>query len=422
MATVGLLLVSGVWMVGCAESDPAGPGDGRAIGTLGSRGTVAGSGTVYVASALPTASELEGATVEGDVVVRDGDVIGTVVEEEDIPELEAITAEVVCYYLVYYWLDTKQIISVTFLFCTGGGGGDPPEEFAELTCPDTVRRGEQATCNVRLDSVVRVDDVMFKWSAGENVWEGTGAQGYAIWEGKAIDSLAIVVTVEGPDTLDLMKTVNVQPRKWTISPDTARLNWATEGWFAKPNRWGEYHPVYEIPPPVSGSGPWADMYMMSRPPGLHADDTVLALHTDLSGVHGSAYPDANNTCDGSSALPDSANVVAVNHVCGTSDALGAWGRDVGQHEKRHEASLHSCLRSSRTNQKLQEMEKITGEFGKVRMRTTEIWKDFVRNVLNEATEANLGSMTSPEIWDYRFSKSWKKGKLTSEKHGGTWGC
>ncbi len=144
--------------------------------------------------------------------------------------------------------------------------------------------------------------------------------------------------------------------------------------------------------------------------------------TPLSGLDGSEYAGANNTCDGSSTLPYSANVVAVNDKCGTSGALDDWRTKVKNHEQAHEASLHSCLRSSRTNQKLVELEKITGTQAFVDGRITGIWEKFIEDVLDHAMEANLPSMTSQEMWHYRHSGTWEKGMLTSAAHGGTQGC
>ena len=105
------------------------------------------------------------------------------------------------------------------------------------------------------------------------------------------------------------------------------------------------------------------------------------LPAQRPGAGGAVYPGAYAAADSlcgrpQPPIPDSASVYTVNDKCGSGGSLGMWADSVRAHEKKHEASLNSCITSG----------------------------------------------TAPVDMEYRYLGAWKKHSLILGGHSGTVGC
>lgn len=93
------------------------------------------------------------------------------------------------------------------------------------------------------------------------------------------------------------------------------------------------------------------------------------------------------------------------------------------HEAADATSGDTCLNSTKTSDKIKELEAITGDdVEDVRKRLYDTWNDFWEQTVLPAFEGRLSTPTSPRIWEYRFKGSWNRHKVAGGREGGTTNC
>ncbi|WP_420441990.1 hypothetical protein [Candidatus Palauibacter sp.] len=299
----------------------------------------------------------------------------------------------------------------------------------KLTCGDEVVRGDTGGCSVTAPADAEVDmgELVFSWSTTRGTARKS-ERGASAWNGKAVATLNIKVSITDPDGaiagFNDSRTIRVTPRKWTFAPPTpasASSGYGGAGW--RMGKWGQHDAgTTTVPLVVGGDGPWEGWFMGAGPP-VHNGDNAITLHSDFD-VTGSAYSGANGVaCFAATSSATSANVVAVNAACGTSSALSTWETSVIKHEEAHAASGDKCLKSTTTSDKIKELERITGnDVGKVRKDLYETWNRFWTTTVLPAFEGRLSTLTSPEFWEYRFNGRWNYHALAGGQHGGATRC
>ncbi len=435
LARMRWVAVAGVVVVGCGDSNPSAPTGGQGPAARGGTGNTVRPGggsdsTVYVTSQDTTGTTLVGGTVEGETVVKDGEIVGEVVDEGDLPTPESVGAAsdtVICVFIATLVLDhetgTVTVESIELLYCTWRGGKSPSEPTVELKCSKEVPRGSTGGCEVKIeDSNVSGWSVTYSWKAGTVTREGTG-DGFASWKGQAVDNLSFQVTLtgEGLDGVDLLEgEVTVEPRKWGVSSAPASVSYV-KSFSQLPdgatdngnNVWGTYAVGPLFPEPRKAfAGPWEDLYWVAEQPVFRGQ---IEIHADLSpDGSGPKYPSSSMCSPDSDSLADSASIYSVNTVCKLGGNLTTFREEVLTHEKSHESSLNNCELS------LAKLERAIGSKDDVQAAITEAEDKLEGGVLRSAMDNDAPLPTSPTIWHYRALGAWHLGGITFTPHKG--GC
>lgn len=291
-----------------------------------------------------------------------------------------------------------------------GGGGDRKStvEF-DLSCDQTITRGQSGGCSVSATQAGKdvTDQYDYQWSASSGATQSSSSS----WNGTAISGITVTVTVSSESWSD-SKKISVTPRSgWSVAQFNAPLRYramATSlfGFYEIP---GE-PPV--LPAPVAGTGPWHGDYMTGNPPTVPATLWLNSFFT----TGGRAYPDADDTCDSSSTnLRYSENYYAVNSYCGSLNTLLSFRAGIVRHERYHEAGLNACLSGSTGKRAMAAMERITGSESSVRAKWNAEWNMFYRQSLNASGWAGSAVISQGFVWSY--AGKWQFGRLTAAGHG-----
>ena len=320
----------------------------------------------------------------------------------------------------------------------GGGDGDgeggPRTVNFTLRCDASVRRADTAGCAVAAPDSAGVDMSVleFEWSSSLGAVKGPG-KGNSAWNGAATADADVTVKVTDPKgviaAFSDTETISVTARQPAGRAKLLKTQTAADAivTHAPPGRWTDVtwgrhaFSTSTIPQPVEGSGPWKDHYMAdtSEPVLMNA----IYVHPDLTLNDGAPYPTSSISAGrcGAAVGAASANVYAVNDLCGTLGALLAWAGIVTNHELDHQTRLVACLASRDVQDKLRDIEGITGNKADVK-REIEIAWEAAEERLADSAEGRLKPPPSSPLWDYRRLRSWTLGPLSPPREGGRTSC
>lgn len=246
-----LALAAAVGAAACGDSIATIERAAERAGPADEPGTAASSNSGNSTTRLDTASAqvVEGALgephldpaafVRGDSIVRDSVVVGHLRRESEGGSVAPFGVPPGhCLILIFYYLDTGEIIGFTILHCEppdddgggGGGGGTPGTEPTDTTtvtiglnCPSSVTRGATATCTLTKDpSNAAVTNV--RWTFANTDVTTTKLNGES-WGGSAVSTGTVKVTGSaGGHSFTLTRTITVQDRGWTWPVSTG---WAS---------------------------------------------------------------------------------------------------------------------------------------------------------------------------------------------------
>lgn len=344
-----------------ASSEPQAP---WAAAASGSGRQFDSANAQVVAGGLGEPNSDPAAFVQGDSIVRDSAVVGHLRQSQgsgssSYPDFGLSPGH--CLVLIFYYLDTGEIIGYSVIHCEppegddggsggnqGGGGTEPTDTTAVtigLSCSSSVRRGESATCSLTKNPTnATVTNVSWKFANSDVTNRKQNGEN---WIGRAASTGTVTVTGNaGGNGFVLTKVVTVQDRGWQW-PVTAEWASGSEvdgcvgrraGAVVQANcssNWFDQN-GFSI---VQGSGPWAGLYYVSDPrAGL---DLKAALNPSFR-ADGPSHPLAG----GDSVLVASCrrhigqtvsavNMHQANTVCTTTGGFTRAISIIESHEQQH---------------------------------------------------------------------------------------
>lgn len=441
-----LALAAAVGAAACGDSIATIERAAERAGPADEPGTAASSNSGNSTTHLDTASAqvVEGALgephldpaafVRGDSIVRDSVVVGHLRRESEGGSVAPFGVPPGhCLILIFYYLDTGEIIGFTILHCEppdddgggGGGGGTPGTEPTDTTtvtiglnCPSSVTRGARATCTLTKDpSNAAVTNV--RWTFANTAVTTTKLNGES-WGGSAVSTGTVKVTGSaGGHSFTLTRTITVQDRGWTWP---VSLGWApgTEvdacGW--RPGSGGKVvrrdcggPKWFDIRgfTVAQGSGPWARLYYVS---GANAPLDLLAdLHPRFR-VDGPFHPLTRSPilsrlCK--QRFGPSTNQVSTYQANTQCEVILDYQRAI-QHVRAHEdRHLRAAASASRANDLYAMWDAVveTSRAGASRAAST-VAKNVQDQVDNAMRATHTGGSVIYTFWIFHTSGGWQK--------------
>ena len=373
-----------------------------------------------VAGGLGEPNSDPAAFVQGDSIVRDSAVVGHLRQSQgsgssSYPDFGLAPGQ--CLVLIFYYLDTGEIIGYSVIHCEppegddgrsggnqGGGGTEPTDTTAVtigLSCSSSVRRGEVATCSITKNPTnATVTNVSWKFSNSDVT---NRKQNGESWRGQAASTGTVTVTGNaGGNGFVLTKVVTVLDRgwQWPVTAEWASGNEVDScvgrqaGAVVQANcssHWFDQN-GFSI---VQGSGPWAGLYYVSDPrAGL---DLKAALNPSFR-ADGPLRPLAGGTSAlvagcrrhfGPTVLE--VNRYQANTVCTTTAGFTRAISIIQSHEQRH---LDAGVRAATAGDLYEDWD---GIVAKSRGQARNLASDEAKRAHDRVNRAIMGTHTGSTI-------------------------
>ncbi len=378
------------------------------------------------------------AYVQGDSIVRDSVVVGHLSQDTTSGSVAPISGLPPghCLVLIYYYLDTGEIIGYTILHCEpseedpGGSGrgsstGNEPTDTTSVTigldCPANVNRGARAACTItKYPSDAAVINV--QWTFTNTAVTNTKQNGES-WVGTAVSTGTVKVTGSaGGHSFTLTRSITVQDRgwRWTVSTgwavgsevDACRGGWGREAGRVAPTGCGSSWFDKRGFTIGQGSGPWARLHFVS---GTDAPlELLAALHPQFraNGPEHWLRGDSVLVRRCKERFGASTERVSTHQANTQCDSIADYPRAISfvrAHENRHLSAAASAAHTTDLYAMWDTV--VTTSREKASSDASKIAEEVHRQVESAMRATHTGGTATYTFWRFSTSHAWHKNPL-----------